>query len=92
MTLIALAYISRADDFIEDVSDSVHRRAEFQEQFRLLSRSQQQLLRGFVEGGCYWNLSLSRAKPSERAQNVNDLLTMIKGLVSHERSPYPCFA
>ena len=83
---IAIPHISRTDNFIENLSDSVHRQAEFQEKMQLLSPPQQQLLRGFVQGGCYSSLSLSRAKPSERAQNVNDLLTMIKGLVSCEHS------
>ena len=71
-----------ADNFIDDVSESLQRRAEFQQEFRQLSSSQQQLLQEFVRGGCYSNLTLSRAKPCDRAQNANDLLTVIKALVS----------
>ena len=73
---------SSADSFIDDVGDTVQRRAEFQQEFRKLSISQQQLLQKFVQGGCYSNLTLSRAKPCDRTQNVNELLTIIKALVS----------
>lgn len=78
---------SQADDFIDNISETDQRRVEFQEEFRQLSNSQQQILRGVVQGGCYPNLPLSRAQPCDRAQNADSLMAMIKALVSRERWP-----
>ena len=75
---------SPADNFIDNVGDHAQRWAGFQKEFWRLSSPQQQILRESLQGGCFSNLPLSRAKPCDRAQNANELLTMIKTLVSPE--------
>lgn len=71
-----------SDDFIDNASDPVKLRAEFWNQYQVLSEPHQHLLGSFLRKNENLSLTLIRAEPCRRTQHVEHVLKTIQSLVS----------